>query len=262
MRIHSATLTAATIAAAVLALARPSSAQTSCVPPDLVTLRDGGMLRGTIAELAPNDHVTIVLVTGETRTVPAAEIAYAGPAGSAPQPASTPPIVAAAASPPSSAPAAPPAPTRHRLLLEANERDVTFHLITTAAGTRRMRPLCTAPCEGALLAGTREIALSVPGRAPILSSAPVLIRAPSTLRGTYRSLGWVRSLGAGFTAIGALGIVVTIAAYLSVQDELSDEAGAPLLLVGGFMGSLVPTVVGLVLLNTEDRATVEVAPLR
>lgn len=251
----------ATILVTLLALTRPSSAQTTSIPPDLVNLRNGGMLRGTIAELVPDDHVTIVLATGETRTIPAAEIAYAGPASSAPQPPSAPPPVVPAAAPVTAAPPAAGAPTRHRLVLEANVRDVTFHLIAGPPGLQRMRRLCTAPCEGALLAGTHEIALSVPGRAPIRSSAPVLIRAPSTLRGTYRSRAGVRSLGAGVAALGALGVVVTLAAYLSNQDELSDEAAAPLL-VGGFVGSLVPIAVGLALVGTRDRADVEVAPLR
>ncbi|HEY4103317.1 MAG TPA: hypothetical protein VGM44_05470, partial [Polyangiaceae bacterium] len=52
--------------------------------PDLVRLKDGSMLRGTIAELKPNDFVTIVLITGETRKIPFANVDYAGSASGAP----------------------------------------------------------------------------------------------------------------------------------------------------------------------------------
>ena len=47
-------------------------------------LRDGGLLRGTIAEFVVGDHVTIVLITGETRRVAAADVGFAGPAGELP----------------------------------------------------------------------------------------------------------------------------------------------------------------------------------
>ncbi len=60
---------------------RPRSAQP---PPDIVRLRDGGMMRGTISEHVPGSHVTIVLPTGEVRRVEAAEVQWAGPAAEAP----------------------------------------------------------------------------------------------------------------------------------------------------------------------------------
>ena len=37
--------------------------------PDIVRLKNGGFLRGTIAELAPGEFVTLLLVTGETRKI-------------------------------------------------------------------------------------------------------------------------------------------------------------------------------------------------
>lgn len=66
-----------------LLVAAPSlvSAQ---APPDVVRLRDGGMLRGTIAEHEPESHVSIVLPTGEVRRVPASEVLWAGPADEMP----------------------------------------------------------------------------------------------------------------------------------------------------------------------------------
>lgn len=53
-------------------------------PPDVVRLRGGGMLRGTIAEHEPDSHVSIVLPTGEVRRVPAGDVLWAGPANEMP----------------------------------------------------------------------------------------------------------------------------------------------------------------------------------
>ncbi len=48
---------------------------------DVITLRDGTLLRGHVAELHPSQHLTIVLLTGETRTLDWADLATAtGPA--------------------------------------------------------------------------------------------------------------------------------------------------------------------------------------
>jgi hypothetical protein len=75
----------------------PAAAATA---PDLVRLKNGGMLRGTIAESEPGQSVTIVLLTGETRKISAADLRYAGPANAAPPaPAQTAPA------PPTAAPA-------------------------------------------------------------------------------------------------------------------------------------------------------------
>jgi hypothetical protein len=46
---------------------------------DVVKLKSGGLLRGTIAELVPGEFVVIVLITGETRRIAASEFDYAGP---------------------------------------------------------------------------------------------------------------------------------------------------------------------------------------
>jgi hypothetical protein len=46
--------------------------------PDVVRLKNGGLLRGTISELVPGDFVSIVLITGESRKVPYADVQYAG----------------------------------------------------------------------------------------------------------------------------------------------------------------------------------------
>src|SRR5260370_35501748 len=42
--------------------------------PDVVILKNGGMLRGTIGELNPNAAVTIITVTGATHPIPMGEV--------------------------------------------------------------------------------------------------------------------------------------------------------------------------------------------
>src|SRR5258706_12993919 len=77
MTMRSALFVALLLLAVALALPTGAQAQT---PPDQVMLTNGGMLRGTIIENMPGDHVTIQLPTGETRRFAAAEVQSAGPA--------------------------------------------------------------------------------------------------------------------------------------------------------------------------------------
>lgn len=55
------------------------SAAAQDLPPDVVRLRDGGMLRGTIIESSPGSHVLLTLANGETRRVEAEDVEWAGP---------------------------------------------------------------------------------------------------------------------------------------------------------------------------------------
>ena len=46
--------------------------------PDIVVLKNGGMMRGSIVELVPEDYVLIQLPNGEERRIDMAEVEYAG----------------------------------------------------------------------------------------------------------------------------------------------------------------------------------------
>lgn len=97
----------APVAADNVAPADPSGAATAPAGADEVLLRNGGMLRGDVVELIPDDHVT-VLVAGERRVIPWAEVETVnrGKYGASPSPAPAPsPVVAPAATPPADAPA-------------------------------------------------------------------------------------------------------------------------------------------------------------
>ena len=68
------TLPLAWVLASSTSLAAPpapeSSGEAPVAPapsaPDLVRLKNGGLLRGTISESVPGEYVTIVLITGDT----------------------------------------------------------------------------------------------------------------------------------------------------------------------------------------------------
>jgi hypothetical protein len=86
----------ASLAVSVTLPSVPAAAQTApAPPPDIIRTKDGGMLRGTIVEKVPNDHVEILLPNGQSRTVPMADVDYAGPTagdtGAAPQAPAPPP---------------------------------------------------------------------------------------------------------------------------------------------------------------------------
>src|SRR4051794_21414836 len=49
-------------------------------PPDVVKLKDGSLLRGTIVELKAKEFVQIQLLTGEVRRLGMDQVEYAGPA--------------------------------------------------------------------------------------------------------------------------------------------------------------------------------------
>lgn len=151
-----------TLLALVLVLAATSVAIAQPLPPDVVELTNGGMLRGTIIENLPGDHVTIQLPTGEARRFPSAEVLSAGPAPipSAPYAPTAPMGPTILAQPGVSYGPQPAArPTVH-VHVEATSPDLTLQMITGSAtafvGTRygvstiavdQFAPLCTAPCD-------------------------------------------------------------------------------------------------------------------
>ena len=78
-----------------------SKAAADAAAPDIVRLKNGGLLRGKISELVPGGTVTIVTITGSTRVLNMSDVAYAGPTAQDLQ---------APAGPPGAAPLPPPPP--------------------------------------------------------------------------------------------------------------------------------------------------------
>ena len=149
-----------------LVLTAPAAAQ---APPDVVELRNGGMVRGTLVENIPGDHVTIQIATGELRTFPSAEVLRVGPAPVAPV---MTPVVVEPGYPTGVAVPAPPAPMINVRVVGTSE-ELSLHRLTGTAsvsvwtgrgvGTAAIDQfaiICGAPCDQQLPAGTYTLGVS------------------------------------------------------------------------------------------------------
>ena len=139
----------------------PAAPTTAATAPgeDIVTLKNGGMIRGRILEVIPDQSVTIVsAASGESKTFPWAEVASHQRGG---EPA---PVAAPA---PAAAPVQEPQrPLGPRLHIEPS-RDVTVDLFeitaeivahganTTVRGIA-YRPVCKSPCDAVIDAGNGQ----------------------------------------------------------------------------------------------------------
>ncbi len=233
--------------------------------PDVVTTRDGGMVRGTISESVPQDHVTITLTTGEVRTIPWANVEYAGPESdrpsTAPAVAPPPPRDVPAPSPAYTAPARDPNTVRLQVLTE--QSGLALHEVTgmaTAAvwtgqafGTVRaysFHRLCGVPCTIDVPRGSHQFALSQGGD-PVPARAIDILRDGTLAthyvdRGVLRAVGWITLVVGGLA--GAAWMVVP----LLTTDYSSDDWLVGL--IGGAAVLSVSEIVGLILALQGDAA--------
>lgn len=201
---------------------QPPSANAVAIPADVVMLKNGGMLRGTIVELVPGSFVSVLLPTGETRKVAMAEVEYAGLASEMPRkkktdvplapPAPPPPPVAPAPSPVRPAeqarPAVPVKPPDVRIHLDAKQSNLTYYVEERSPGD--LVRLCTAPCDVLLPAGTYVFAIAGPDGRVTKVGDPIRIEGEGGLVATHesekpwRTAGWF-TLGVG-QAVG-LGMI-------------------------------------------------------
>jgi hypothetical protein len=123
------TLTLTTAAGAQQPFTNPTIAPSG---EDVLYLKDGGMLRGTILEVIPNDHVTLQLANGQTATVQwsyLTRIEQRGRTGGA------------AAPPP---PAVPAGPKRSAFVHIESEQPVRLEAVE---GRKKYRFVCASPCD-------------------------------------------------------------------------------------------------------------------
>jgi hypothetical protein len=121
---------------AALALALPARAQqvvpsgpaVSPTGEDVVYLKDGGMLRGTILEILPNDHVTLQLANGQTAMVQWAYLARIEQRGR----------------PPSASASPTPAAKRTAFVHIESDRPVRLEAVE---GKKSFRFVCASPCD-------------------------------------------------------------------------------------------------------------------
>jgi len=259
----------------------PAAGASATSAHDVVRLKNGGLLRGTIAELVPSKQVTIVLVTGDRRTISMDEVQYAGAAAEAPKPKD-----AAPAPTPTTATATDntvrPLVTIHaeeaRLQLRANEPDTTFYVRTAVAGgphgvIAAYDRICTAPCEASMPSGSYEMALSQHGSTPRGTSDPVVVRGESTLQGSFESRMGIRLVGLGIAIAGGIGgIWLTSTAASSHQEcETSTLTGstychdkldfdATRALLGTAIATASVTTGVMMMIFIKDKSIISVSP--
>jgi hypothetical protein len=259
----------------------PSGSSPTGPSPDIVRLKDGGFLRGTIIELVPKDHVDIQLPNGQTRRVAWSDLTFAGSAktdaarnGTA-TPSSPPPAQGAdEVTVELEADGAP----ELRLHVRVGQSEMTGvawsggRAVGVSAESRDYASLCVAPCTTRMPFGTHRLALSTLGGKAIEASEGVIISQPSTLHGHYESYSGVRALGwvvLGATLVGSAVLIATsfgdeqpakcsssglsCSAPKSGLDEVRLGVGLGVLVVGSLVGAL--------LLMKKDEVTFTVSPL-
>jgi hypothetical protein len=112
---------------------------------DVIDLKNGGVLRGTLIDAIPNGHARIQLVTGEVATVPWQDIERIERAAQPPAAAPAPAAAAIAVSP---APAAGPAAGKVWMHIEGSQV-AELQRDTTGDGNN-WETVCTAPCDKAV----------------------------------------------------------------------------------------------------------------
>jgi hypothetical protein len=124
------------------ALPAPPSPAGSSLGDDVIRLKDGGMMRGTIVEILPGDHATIVLAASGTSAI----VSWAGIERIERIDRNRPPAPEAAPSP--GTPAAPSSPSA--TTIPTNEPAVLVHIESKYAATLVRKvgdQTCDAPCD-------------------------------------------------------------------------------------------------------------------
>ena len=273
------TLGRASLAALVLAHGVLQSAVTRADPAspaqdkpaiaDVVRLKDGGVYRGTITELVPDDHVTLLTASGGTRDFKMSDVTYAGPLSKDPdsegdQPSSPERRRASGASEGSAGGIAVhfTANLPHvQLLWRVGQSEFSGggyaagEALVMFGSSQEYRVLCTAPCDASLPPGEHRLALSYDGGKSVEFLDPVRVKSPMTLKGTYDSNAGLRGVGVGVILLGGLGGTLLMLAAIHGSGGPPDTG---LLLAGGGV-SITGVLVGLGLAFMQDSATFEVA---
>jgi hypothetical protein len=225
-----------------LALAAPARAQGvipsgSAVAPagdDVVHLKDGGMIRGTVLEILPNDHVTVQLANGQTAMIEWSHVAHVEQRGR-----------------PAPAPAA-AAPKRTAFVHIESEQQVRLEAVL---GRKDFRFVCTSPCDmevdldasyqiaGDGVRASRQFQLSAQ------QGQKVLIEVDPASKAGFV---WGIVIVSVAPVVSLVGLVV----YALSSDITSSSSGQT---VGAAMGigGLVGTVLGIVLIasNASSKTT-------
>lgn len=255
--------------------AKPSddAAESTTAPVDVVLLKDGGMVRGTIAEMVAGEEVTIVTLTGKTRTFSMRDVDYAGPVSKMPSPEAKAEPKVADRDDPKPAPEVTKQPlvTVHgeeaRLSLVSKDA-VTFHRRSASAvGTGGVAVgydvMCTAPCEVSVPSGTYRLGLSKHGGAAIEADEDVVVFAgPSTVEGNYVDRSGLRRTG--WIVFGVSAAVTALAPFVLTEEDCTDYSGCTDVTSSTGWTVAGVGVVGMLasipLIGVSDKASISVSP--
>ncbi len=245
---------ACSIALGVWMLASVASAQT---PPDVVELRNGGMVRGTLIENLPGDHVTIQLATGEVRTFPAAEVLRVGPG------ASSAPVIIEPGYPGQMVPP-PPEPMVNVRVVGTSE-ELSLHRLTgtasvsvwtgrgmSAAAIDQFAILCGAPCEQSIPRGTYTLGISQGnGMARRADHSIFHLENDTTLELEYESREGIRI--AGWVIFGVASVGYALGATLPLlTGGTSDFIEILLISTGIYVALCIPVIIMVALNDHAD----------
>ena len=280
---------------AARAEAEPTSkdaAAPSAPPPDIVRMKDGGLLRGTIAESVPGSFVTIVLLTGETRKIAFSEVDYAGPADAAPKPTHKKRHVdddddddddaQKAAQPPRNTDTRKPFVTVHGAEANISFRSTpNAHTLYRRDGTATafgsngvgviatgFSEICTAPCEASLPAGTYTFGVSKPKGVAVEGDQVTLPAGESRLHADYtdnselRLAGWVTMIGGVAVGSGLLleGLLSGGLDCSGSTGECTEKPKNDTLIYAGGALEVGGVLIGLILINQKDGVELAVTP--
>lgn len=258
--VHLAAITAPGIAWAAPPQAPPAApaAAPSAAPPDAITLKNGGILRGTIVDAIPNDHARIELATHEIATVAWADIARIDRGGEKTTVAPAPAPAPAPALPPATASTTPPTPPG---TVPAEKSLVTVHiegpddvqLEQDTTGQDDWAVVCSGTCDRSL---STAYWYRVSGGGIKASSQFSLHGQPGskvTLNVSPASKGWFI---AGLIAIPVGGIIAYIGLVLGVVGSAASDASSTAGSNQAFRGSSDVAATGWTMLAVGGLAAV------
>lgn len=241
----------------VLLATIPAFAQPAALP-DIVQLRDGSYVRGTIVERVEGQYVTIQLAGGDLRQFPFSEVTYAGAAADeVPQPpAQTLSAQPALTGPTQAVPTPQPGSVQLQVVPARADQRFTLHVLTGSAtatvwtgggvGFARVdsfAPVCTAPCSTNLPPGSYFFGVSQgDGEARRAPGGPFTVdRNMLTAEIEYESREGFRIAGWLWLGIGAVAGLTIMLIPLFGNDY--DNYEVPLIVgasiaVGSSLGSL------------------------
>ena len=235
------------------ASAAPPPAPPAGPMPDIVRLKDGSFVRGTILEHGATTRTVIETRTG-TRTFEAAEIVYAGLAtrdpGGAPAEAPSPPIAASTA--PAVASAVPQVDKQVHFRADGNGVQVHAMALGKGAATAgKLEPLCVAPCDVTLERGAYRLALGKEGQPPLYTRENIELKEGATVQGRVLSRKLTRTVGWSIMGLSTVPIVYGLVRGFTSKDA-ERNLGFVIAVVGtGVMGA------GFVITRAKDIAEAE-----